>query len=118
MSSQRYKLSIGDGAYGPGDVGEIIVVEERSIAGPQLSNWQTEYMLVRCLTPTSYYGEELRYLVLSPCHAGVSLADIRLGGEVVAMGRILPEFWDVSSQQFEAHQVEYWAVGVLSLPEV
>jgi hypothetical protein len=117
MTTQRYKLGLGEGAYGPGDIGVITVVDEGDIAGPKSANWQAECMLVRCITPTSYYGHEVRYLVLSPRYTDVALADIRCGEAVVAVSRVLPEFWDTKTQQFEADQVEYWGVGVLRILE-
>jgi hypothetical protein len=117
MTPQRYKLGLGDGAYGPRDIGVITVLDEGNIAGPTLPNWKAEYMLARCLTPTSYYGQEVTYLVLSPRVASVALTDLRRGQAVVAVGRVLPGFWDVRPQQFEENEVEYWAVGVLRLDE-
>ena len=53
--------------------------------------------------------------MLSPRYASVALADIRRGGAAVAVGRVLPGFWDLKPQQFEPNQVEYWAVGLLSV---
>jgi hypothetical protein len=79
MTTQRYKLGLGEGAYGPGDISVITVVDEGDIAGPMLANWRVEYMLARCLTPTSYYGEEVRYLVLYPRYAGVGAPRRREG---------------------------------------
>jgi hypothetical protein len=115
MTSKRYKLTLGDGAHGPGDIDEITVLDEGGIAGPKLPNWQAEYMLARCIAPNSYRGQELKYVVLSPRYASVALADIRRGGAAVAVGRVLPGFWDLKPQQFEPNQVEYWAVGLLSV---
>lgn len=115
MTSKRYKLTLGDGAYGPGDIGEITVLDEGTIAGPKLPNWQAEYILARCIAPNSYRGQELKYVVLSPRYAGVALTDIRRGGTAVAVARVLPGVWDLKPQQFEPNQVEYWAVGSLSL---
>jgi hypothetical protein len=49
--------------------------------------------------------------------ASAALTDVRRGQAVVAVGRVLPAFWDVRPQQFEENEVEYWAVGVLRLDE-
>lgn len=49
------QLSLGDGAYGPGDIEEVIVLDDGDIAGPKLPNWQSEYMLARCVSPTIYH---------------------------------------------------------------
>jgi hypothetical protein len=113
MTSQRYKLGLGDGAYGPGDIGLITVVDEGNIAGPTLPDWQAKYMLARCLTPTSYYGEEVRYLVLSPRYEGDSLSSIRSAGGMVAVSRMLPGIVGEKPQRFEPREIEYWAVGAL-----
>src|SRR5271167_2061233 len=75
MTTQRYKLGLGEAAYGPGDIGLITVVDEGNIAGPKSPGWHAEYMLTRCLTPTSYYGEEVRYLIVSPASSSVTLAN-------------------------------------------
>jgi hypothetical protein len=114
MGSSQYKVSFGDGAYGPGDIEGITVLDEGTIAGPQLPNWQAEYILARCVSPNSYRGQELKYVVLSPRYANVNLTDIRRGGAVVAVGRILGE---KKPEQLEPNQVQYWAVGVMSLIE-
>jgi len=113
MTSQRYKLGLGDGAYGPGDIGLITVVDEGNIAGPTLPDWQAKHMLARCLTPTSYYGEEVRYLVLSPRYASDSLSRIRSAGGMVAVSRMLPGCVAEKPQRFEPREIEYWAVGAL-----
>ncbi len=110
MTSQRYKLGLGEGAYGPSDIGVIIVVDEGDIAGPTLAKWQVEYMLARCITPTSYYGQEVRYLALSPRYETESLSSIRSSGGVVAVGRILSAFVAEKPEPFEAIEVEYWAL--------
>ena len=54
MTSRQYKLSLGDGAYGPGDIQETTVVDEGDIRGPKLPDWQAQYILVRCIFPTTY----------------------------------------------------------------
>lgn len=117
MASRRYKLTLGDGVYGPGDVAEIIILDDGNVAGPQAQNWQAEYLLALCIAPTTYHGQCLKYLVLSPRYKGVDLSDIRREGGVVAVGRVVSDQWDSASKQFDAAQVEYWAVGKLSLLE-
>ncbi len=113
MTTPRYKLGLGEAAYGPGDVGLITLLDEGNIAGPKAPGWHGEYMLTRCLTPTSYYGQEVRYLVLSPASSGVSLATIRRRGAAVVVDRVLPGIWEVKPAQFAAHEVQYWGQGVL-----
>jgi hypothetical protein len=117
MRLQRYRLALEGGARGGGDIDEIIVLDEGSIRGPLLPNWQNEYLLVRCIAPTSYHGQELRYLVLSPRHEGPTLADLQRDGGIVAIGRILPGAWKNAPPQFEADQIQYLAVATLALLE-
>lgn len=117
MTCKSYKLALEGGVYGPGDIAEITIIDDGNVAGPRAPNWQAEYLLALCVTPTTYHGERLKYLVLSPRYKGVDLSDIRREGGVVAVGRILSDQWDSTSKQFEASQVEYWAVGKLSLLE-
>lgn len=111
MTSQQYKLSLGDGVHGPGDVLEITVLDEGMVPGPKSPNWQPEYLLVKCLEPTNYRGQELTYLVLSPRYKDTTLIDIRREGGVVAVGRILPGIFATKPQVFAANEVEYWAIG-------
>lgn len=117
MPSKRYKLNLGEGAYGPGDLGEITILDEGTIAGPNLPNWQDEYMLAKCIAPNSYRGQELKYVVVSPRYANASLRDIRRGGVAVSVGRVLPGVWATMPQHFAPDQVEHWAVGMLLLSD-
>ena len=114
MEARRYKLGLGDGCYGPSDIGEITVVDEGLIKGPDLPNWQPEGLLVTCLDPTTYRENELRYLILSPRYATDSLSSIRISGGVVGVARFLPGCYTERSKSFRPEQVEYWAIGVLS----
>ena len=54
------------------------------------------------------------YLVLAPRYKGDTLAKLRGEGSVVAVGRILPGVGITNARDFEAHEVEHWAVGTLS----
>ncbi len=92
-----------------------MVLERGLIKGPDLPNWQRENLLVSCLDPTTYRGVELRYLVLSPRYSTDSLSTIRSGGGVVGVARMLPGTYTENPKRFEPHQVEYWAIGVLSV---
>jgi|HubBroStandDraft_5_1064220.scaffolds.fasta_scaffold138328_3 hypothetical protein len=114
MEARRYKLGLGDGSYGPGDIGALTVVEEGLIKGPDLPNWQPEGLLVTCLDPNTYHEDKLRYLVLSPRYATDSLASIRLSGGVVGVARFLPGSYTERPKRFGPGHVEYWAIGVLS----
>lgn len=111
----RYRLGLADGCYEPGDIGEMTVLGLGLIKGPDLPNWQREGFLVQCLDPTIYRGQALRYLVLSPRYATDSLSRIRAQGGVVGVARMLPGTYAETPRSFEPHQVEYWAIGVLSI---
>ena len=115
MEPRRYKLGLGNGCHGPGDIGEITVLEQGLIKGPDHPNWRPEGLLVSCLDPTMYRGYELRYLVLSPRYATDSVSTIRTSGGVVGVARMLPGTFTQNPTRFEPHQVEYWAVGVLAV---
>jgi len=106
-------LALGEGSYGPG--GEVTLLDEGNIAGPNLPNWQPEYILGRCIAPLSSSAIELDFLVLSPRYVGVTLDDIRHRGGTVGVSRVLPGAWISKPERFEPNQVEYWAIGVLSL---
>jgi hypothetical protein len=113
--NQKYKLVLGDGCYGPGDIGAVTVLGQGVIKGPDLPNWQREGFLVRCLDPTTYRGEELRYLIVSPRYTTDSLSHIQTHGGVVGVARMLPGTYAENPKTFEPRQVEYWAVGALSI---
>jgi hypothetical protein len=116
MEPRRYKLGLGDEAYGPGDIGKIAVIDDGLIEGPDCANWQRQGLLVMCLDPKTYHDEELRYLVLSPRYAKDSLTSIRTSGGIVAVARFLPGTCIDKPKHFEPDQITYWAVGVLSPP--
>ena len=115
MKQRRYKLGLGEDCYGPGDISEVIVLEQGLIKGPDLPNWQRENLLVSCLDPTVYRGAALQYLILSPRYSTDSLSTIRSSGGVVGVARMLPGTYAEGPKRFEPHQVEYWAIGVLSV---
>jgi hypothetical protein len=79
-----------------------------------LPNWDSEYLLARCLDQVSWRGERVRWLVLSARYVGDTLAGLESSGGVAAVGRILPGCDLEASARFQKEQVEYWAVGVLS----
>jgi hypothetical protein len=112
MDVERYRLNLRDG--GPGDIDELILTAGGVVRGPDLPNWQPEYLLGICEMPTSYRGQELKYVTLSPRYAGESLDRIRNSGGVVGVGRILPGRDILASRSFKATDVEYWAIGILS----
>jgi hypothetical protein len=114
MEGQRFRLGLGNGAYGHGDTGEIILPDGGIVRGPNLPNWQGEYLLGICETPTSYRGDAVRYVTISPRYAGESLDDIRQSGGEVGVGRVLPGRNPQMSRAFKVDDVEYWAVGALS----
>jgi hypothetical protein len=117
MNRQSYRLRLSDGAYGPGDIAEILLSDGGEVRGPNLPNWRSDYLLGICEAPTSYRGEELRFVTLSPRYVGKSLADIRQSGGVVAVGRVLPGRDPMKARIVDAGDIEYWAIGVLSLRE-
>jgi len=114
VALKQYSLGLGDGAYGPGDIDGLIVQDEGVIPGPTDPNWQPKsLLLVRCLEPTSYRGQELTYLAVAPRYAGVSLKDVRLKETVVGVFRMLPGIFTSKPKTFAPDQVVYWAVGVI-----
>jgi hypothetical protein len=115
MDGQRFRLALGDGAYGLGDIREITLSDGGIVRGPTLPNWQGDYLLGICETPMSYRGGALSFVTLAPRYAAESLDHIRQSGGVVGIGRVLPGRDPRMSGTFSVPDVEYWAVGVLSL---
>jgi len=117
VKAQRYRIGLGDGCYGPGDIAHLLVSDGGTVRGPQLPDSQPEYILGICEEPKAYRGEPLQYVVLSPRYTTDTLRTIRESGAVVAVGRILPPCDPRLLGSFLKDQVEYWAVGVLSHAE-
>ena len=110
----RYRLSVSDGAHGPGDVPLLGIEDGGVIKGPALPNWQDEALL-------GILGESLRwrdtivdFVIITPRYAGTSLADVRKGGGIVGVGRVLHGSDARQWQVVDPAQVEYWGAGVLS----
>jgi hypothetical protein len=114
MDRHRYRLNLDNGAHGPGDIAEIVISDGGDVRGPNSPNWQSEYMLGICEVPTSYRGDELRFVTLAPRYVGDSLAQIRQSGGTVGVGRVLPGRDPGTSRAFGVDDIEYWAIGVLS----
>ena len=114
MKARDYRIGLGDGCYGPGDVAQLIVSDGGTVRGPQLPDWQPEYILGICQEPKSYHGEPLQYVVLSPRYTTDTLKTIRESGGVAAVGRVRPPCDPLRLGSFMKDDVEYWAVGVLS----
>ena len=89
-------------------------VRRESVTRHRIGTHKSLFALT-CLNPTTYNDEELRYLVLSPRYVTDSLANIRTSGGVVGVARFLPGSYTERPKRFEPAQVEYWAIGVLSL---
>jgi hypothetical protein len=109
---------MADGAHGPGDVSPLVIIDGGSIAGPDIPNWQGEYMLGICDEAVTWRGATVKYLAISPRYVGTTLADIRHTGGIVGVGRVLPgvdaHLWAV----LDPAGMDYWGVGVLSLHKV
>jgi hypothetical protein len=113
MDRQRYQLNLSN--VGPCDIDTVILSDGGVVRGPDLPNWQAEYLLGICEAPTSYRGEALHYVTLAPRFVGESLDHIRETGGTVGVGRVLPGRDPSTSRVFDATDIEYWAIGILSI---
>jgi hypothetical protein len=99
----RYRLGMADGAHGPGDVQPLVLTDGGTIPGPDIPNWQGEYILGLCEEAVTWRGASVKYLAISPRYVGTTLTDIRHAGGIVGVGRVLPEvdarLWKVSEDQ-------------------
>jgi hypothetical protein len=109
---------MADGAHGPGDVPPLVIIDGGNIAAPNMPNWQGEYMLGICEEAVTWRGTSVKFLAVSPRYVGTTLADIRLAGGIVGVGRVLPgvdaRLWEV----LDPAGIDNWGAGVLSLVEV
>lgn len=117
MNPQRYRVGMADGVYGPGDVAPLSTTDGGSIRGPDLPNWQTEFMLLICEEPVIWRGDLISFLEVSPRYVGATLESIRREGGIVGVGRVLPGHDPREWRQLKPHALSYWGVGVLSLLE-
>jgi hypothetical protein len=84
VNPQRYRLGMADGVCGPGDVAPLSTTDDGSIRGPDLPNWQKEYMLLICEEPVIWRGDLISFLEVSPRYVGATLASIRREGVLLA----------------------------------
>ena len=114
VAPSRYRLRVSDGAHGPGDVPLLGIEDGGTIKGPALPNWQDEALLGILGGPLRWRDTIVNFVIVTPRYAGTSLADVRKGGGIVGVGRVLhgsdPRQWQV----VDPAQVEYWGAGVLS----
>ena len=111
MSRTRFRLVLGNGAYGPGDVEPFLVEVARTIRGPNLPNWDHESLLAACEQPFAWRGEEVRYVVVSPRYSQDSLTSIFLRGGMVALGRVHPGHDPMQWTHLDQAAVHYWAIA-------
>jgi hypothetical protein len=117
MKSQRYRLGLGDGVYGPGDVEPLTVTSIRVLKGPNLPNWQPEVLLAALEKPIQWRGQPVSYVTLSPRHVGGTVFGMQREGGVVAVGRVLPGHNPLLWEKLLPLGLDYWAVGTLALLE-
>ena len=107
----RFRLALGDGAYGPGDVDPFLVEIVGTIPGPDLPNWDHESLLAVCIRPFSWHGEEVKYVVASPRYSTDSISSIAQRGGIVALGRVRPGFDPTKWSRLDHTAVHYWSVA-------
>lgn len=109
---------MADGAHGPGDVLPLVIVDGGTIPGPDIQNWRGEFMLGICEEAVTWRGASVKVLAISHRYVGTTLADIRHGGGIVGVGRVLPGVDARLWKALDPAGVEYWGAGVLSLLKV
>ena len=115
MSRTRFRLALGDGAYGPGDVEPFVVEVVGILPGPNLPNWDRELLLAVCELPFTWRGEEVKYVIASPRHFSDSLASIATRGGIVAIGRVRPGHDPMAWPHVDHTAIDYWAVASATL---
>ena len=115
MSRTRFRLALGDGAYGPGGVEPFVVEVVGTLSGPNLPNWDHESLLAVCEHPFSWQGEEVKYVIASPRHSLDSLSSIATRGGIVALGRVRPGHDPVGWSRVDHTAIHYWAVASATL---
>ena len=117
MERRRYRLGMADGAYGPGDVEPITIVENRLIPGPGIPDWQTESLLTVLDQPLDWRGELVTFLTINPRYTHDSLSKVRRQGGVVMVGRVRPGHDPRTWENLVPVALGHWGVGVLAVLE-
>ena len=118
METRRYRLGLGDGSYGPGDVEPLTIRICQVVKGPSLPNWQPESILAALESPIEWRGELVSYVTLSPRYTTDTLSSIQERGGVVAVGRVLPGNDPRGWTELIPSALHYWAVGTLGVLDV
>lgn len=109
---------MADGAHGPGDVPVLRISDGGTVQGPDLPNWQGEFMLGICDDAMTWRGAEVRFLTIAPRYVGTTLADIRRSGGIVGVCRVIAQHDALLWQLVDTTALEYWGAGVLTPLEV
>ena len=113
MTELQYRLGVAGGAHGPGDFPEVTVIASGYVRGPDEPNWQHDFLLLRCVPPFRYAGDEVLYLVAAPRYATDALGKIRDEGGIVGVARVLPNHVPQITRQIQTSHVSYLGAGVL-----
>ena len=115
MKGQRFRLSLSDGAHGPGNIEPFTVASIHELPGPELPNWQPEVLLTEVECEMQWRGETVRYAILSPRYAGGTVSRMLKEGGVVAVGRVRPGHDPLEWKRLDPAGIVYWGVGVLEV---
>jgi len=113
VKAQRYRLALGGGAYGPGDVPPLTISMVQVVKGPDLPDWQPESIIAELDPPIEWHGQLVSHVTLSPRYATDTLSSITDRGGVVAVGRVLPGNDPLGWTELIPSALHYWGVGTL-----
>ncbi len=113
---QRYELFVGEpwDFEGPDGQNRVIVDSLGIVAGPNLENWQGNYLLLRVATPFEFKGERIEQLIAAPRYEGDSLQSIQSNGGTVGVARVRPGSSLTPGEPFSQDDVHYAIIGRLS----
>jgi hypothetical protein len=113
---QRYELSVGEpwDFEGPDGQNRVIVDSLGTVTGPDLENWQSNYLLLRVATPFQFKGERVEQLIAAPRYEGDSLQAIQSNGGTVGVARVRPGSSLTPGEPFSQDDVHYVIIGSLS----
>ena len=109
---QRYRIGLGDGAHGPGDVPQFAVTVQRVVAS---SNPQVDTAVASVDAPFYWRGYKVTHVTFSPRYVGTTLATILADGGIVNVMLVETGVDPLQTHQLDESMLNFWGAGVVKL---
>ncbi len=112
-----HELTISDPMFfeGPDGPNKVFARGLGVVYGSPAYQVARELYLIEAEHPFVDDGEEVRYLLVGPRHAGATLNDVMGGGCSVGIARLKPGVALKPGAQYDGSEYEYWAIGSIKV---